>query len=308
MSIFFLSSSNLGYLLPVYDPWFSANGTNWADLGALNISKPDYAVTTMICADQYRMCNPANDSCTPLGGIRRLRDSVLGDNTAGFNVAQLATAGRLLIALTNVNTYNVVQSLGVGALWANNIVFGSLSPGLPDNQWQIEVLGWFQTSLAKLQAYVVDFASNAGNLGPLGTADLLGYEHSGRSDPLYSSFLDQCRSQLVQTEGQVQNFNFFGVLITVCLSGILILLDMTLERLVDLLNHQKGWQMASKRARQADDKLHLLRMALAREDEGNWRLGNWSIPVRDGHECFDRALVAEELVAYTPKGGSYSRG
>jgi hypothetical protein len=38
--------------------------------------------------------------------------------------------------------------------------------GLPNNQWRKEVEGWFETSLAKIQVYAVEFSSNAAGLGP----------------------------------------------------------------------------------------------------------------------------------------------
>jgi hypothetical protein len=62
-----------------------------------------------------------------------------------------------------------MENQGPGALWANNLVALNSSPGLPDNQWHIEVLGWFQTNLAKLQAYMVEFASSNVGLSPFAT-------------------------------------------------------------------------------------------------------------------------------------------
>ena len=67
------------------------------------------------------------------------------------------------------NIFNIVTSLGINSLWANNLAFGTLAPGLPDNQWHIEVLGWLQTILVQLQASVVNYASNNHDkLGPQG--------------------------------------------------------------------------------------------------------------------------------------------
>ena len=57
------------------------------------------------------------------------------------------------------------------ALLAQDVVDGTLSSGLPDNQWQLEAARWFQTSLAKLQGLVVQYprsdVSKYGGLGEL---------------------------------------------------------------------------------------------------------------------------------------------
>jgi hypothetical protein len=298
ISVFFLSQNNVGYFAPVLDPWFYANGTNNKTLGPnTTLYQTNSAVRTIACADQYRMCNPTTGVCTKPGGSAWLQNSVLDDNTPAFNTAQQATAGRLILALASIGTYSPVQVLGTGALWANSFVWsGNLSPGLPDNQWQIEVLGWFQTNLARLQSYVVDFPSNAGKLGPRGTV-LSPYGGDGETDAVLR---DQCRSQLVQTAGEVQNFHFAGVVAIVCVSGALLLLDFVLEPLVNLLGRRKGWESPAKRARQADDKLHLLRMALPGKSGDAWELGKGNTPVRGGRTNFGRPTLRGDtlLVSY----------
>ena len=98
-----------------------------------------------------------------------------------------------------------MTSLGVGSLWANNLVFGNIAPGLPDTQWQAEVLGWFQTLLVKLQADVLDYASNArtladDELGPLGRVrSPYNDTEFGGAGPVKEALQRQCRNQLVQT-------------------------------------------------------------------------------------------------------------
>jgi len=243
------------------------------------------------------MCNPTTGKCTTAGGYAWLQDSVLTDNTPGFNPAQQAAAGRLIIAIAATGTYSTVQVLGANALWANNLVWdGNLSPGLPDNQWQIEVLGWFQTSLARIQAYVVDFASNAGKLGSLGTVVS---PYVDRNE-LSMALQNQCRNQLVQTAGEVQNFHFIGIVIIVCFSATLVLLDFALEPLAGLFCKHMRRDSPTERARQADDKLHLLRMALANGDSGDWELGKGGVPVRGSDGNFVRPVLHRSslLVSY----------
>ncbi|KAG7417950.1 hypothetical protein Forpe1208_v003688 [Fusarium oxysporum f. sp. rapae] len=127
----------------------------------------DRNVDTMVCADQYVLCNPSIASCTSPAGVLNLVNN-LTSTTLNFSTTQLSTADRILYSLAQSNTYTTVANLGTAALWANNMVTGHVSVGLPEDQWKTEVIGWFQTNLAMLQAYVVDFASNTADLGPFG--------------------------------------------------------------------------------------------------------------------------------------------
>lgn len=221
----------------------------------------------MVCADQYVLCNPSIASCTSPAGILSLVNS-LASTTLNFSTAQLSTADRIIYSLAQSNTYTTVANLGTAALWANNMVTGHVSFGL-----------------AMLQAYVVDFASNTADLGAFGYVE----------PPANRYQRDQCTNQLVQAVGEVQNFSFCGMLIIVCVSAALILLDCSLERIVDLVVDFYKRDSVARRARQADNKLHLLRMALGGDD---WVLGRWNIPVQDSAAIYNRPCGSKQLVSY----------
>ncbi|KAF5700350.1 hypothetical protein FMUND_14363 [Fusarium mundagurra] len=290
VTVHFLSQNNIAYLAPVNDPWFSANGTQNITYQGLTIFVSDRNVDTLVCADQYVLCNPSIASCTSPAGILSLVNS-LTSATLNFSTAQLSTADRILYSLAQSNTYTTVANLGTAALWANNMVTGHVSFGLPEDQWKTEVIGWFQTNLAMLQASVVDFASNTADLGAFGYVE----------PPKNRYQRDQCTNQLVQAVGEVQNFSVCGMLVIVCVSAALILLDYSLERIVDFVDDFYQRDSMAKRARQADNKLHLLRMALGGDD---WLLGCWGIPVRDSAVKYDRPCGSKQLVSY---GGSKTR-
>jgi hypothetical protein len=73
------------------------------------------------------------------------------------------------------------------------------------------------------------------------------------------------------------------VLVIVCLSFAIILLDWLLEWLFDRLGRPDS---AARSARLADGKLHLLHRALMSETGGSqgWQLGKWGVPVSDSEE------------------------
>ena len=241
----------------------------------------------MVCADQYMMCNPTTSSCTPFGGWLELND-IYSKNSLGFNLEQMVTAGRLIIALIDSSTYESVANLGAAALWANNLIALNVSPGLPDNQWQAEVLGWFQTSLAKLQAYVVDYASNSVGLSQFGTVES---SFSNRTNLVQNQVLEsQCANQLVQTTGDIQNFTFMGVILIVCFSVFLVLLDWSLGMIIDLASRRVRSASVLKETREVDEKLHLLAAARGSRATGgtDWEREAWAITVLDPTLQFGR--------------------
>jgi hypothetical protein len=206
-------------------------------------------------------------------------------NSLDFSATQLFTASRILNTLLQSNTYNTVSRLGPAALWANDMAIGPVSYGLPENQWQTEVIGWFQTNLAMIQGHLVNYVSNPADLGPSGfILKVEGPEHQ-----------NQCTNQLIQAAGEVQNFSVCGMMIIVCVSALLVLLDCLLERVVDFVGSFRGRDLIAREARQADNKLHLLRMALGGD---KWELGQWDIPVSDGAAQFNRPTGMKELVSY----------
>ncbi|KAF5689925.1 hypothetical protein FCIRC_1159 [Fusarium circinatum] len=287
VTVHFLSQNSIAYLAPVHDQWFSANGTQTITSAGLTIFISDHNVDTMVCADRYVLCNPSIVSCTSPAGILGLVNS-LTSTTLNYSTTQLSTADRILYSLAQSNTYTTVANLGTSALWANNMVTGHVSLGLPEDQWKTEVIGWFQTNLAMIQAHVVDFASNTAHLGPFGYVE----------PPRISYLQDQCTNQLVRAVGEVQNFSVCGMLIIVCVSAALILLDCSLERIVDFVDDFYERDSVARRARQGDNQLHLLRMALGGDD---WTLGRWGIPVRDNDAKYNRPCGSKQLVSY---GGS----
>jgi hypothetical protein len=190
-----------------------------------------------------------------------------------------------------------VETGGASMLWANNLATANLSPGLPDNQWQIEVLGWFQTTLAKIQASMVEFASSTVGVSPFGNADSSAY----RSNVEGAGELGvQCWNQLVRTAGDVQNFNFAGVMVIVCISVFLVVLDCMLGTVVSLVSRCLRLGPSTEAARRADSNLHLLKKALETPGEDaardGWRLGWWDVPVQDGDVSLTNQPVTNQPV------------
>jgi hypothetical protein len=267
ISIHFLASNSVGYVKKVDDLWFSA--TKPEELlagGGINVIRylPDRAVSVMACTDQYQICN-ANSSpsaCTILGSAY---DMNLSYPLLGLNSNQKATVQRFTNVLQWIQTFIPPYVLGSQALLANDLVIQQvLSSGLPSNQWQLEVRGWFETSLATLQDYIVQFAVNTGDLGQYGY--IMKPDPEGTAEE--QALAHFCLNQRVRNTGGYRSFSFLGIMIVVCVGSAIILLSWILEPLVAYLRHSSGSSKCRgtrgyrEVARIADRKLQLHRMAL----------------------------------------------
>jgi hypothetical protein len=114
VSVYFLAQNSVAYLAPVFDPFFSANGTaRPIDLGlSRNLAKPDHLVNVLGCVDQYQVCNPVTSACSSLGGLYHLAVNLIQNTTLGLNKAQQVSAGRLQYASLSSKTYDSVEGLG----------------------------------------------------------------------------------------------------------------------------------------------------------------------------------------------------
>jgi hypothetical protein len=218
ISAHFLAQNSVQYLAPVLDPWLSANQLyNDSKPGLeLILYGPDAFVSVMVCMDQYQICNPGSSpyDCTIVGSQKDLRKGFL---QLGLNPYQLATARRLALALEWTSTYQAVLSLSGTALPARDRLVDLIGTGLPPNQWQLEVQGWFETLLAKLQSYVVEYAANIADLGPTGSV----LAPPPDSDPETQAALDQCSNQRIRNFGAYQSFSFLGLMIVICVHHLL---------------------------------------------------------------------------------------
>jgi hypothetical protein len=180
------------------------------------------------------------------------------------------------------------------------LIDGSLSLGLPDNQWQLEVTRWFETSLAKLQSSIVEYAQN--NIDPNGSLNVLG-PSDVHDDPkgLVAAMKSQCTNQRIQSAGQVQSFSALGLILVVCITFVTGIVAMALERSVTLVRN--GKISSGETALQADDSLHLLRMVLENEARGHdvdqgWKNSTLGVPVCDLDVVASRPLMGTNRLAY----------
>lgn len=133
---------------------------------------------------------------------------------------------------------------------------------IPPTQWQTEVTIWFSTSLAKLQAYIVEWATAPKHIGPKS-----GLIADTPNDPIGK---EMCRNQMVRQIWGYQSFSVLGIALILVIGGFLILLGMLVDTVAGWLpvNHK-----TEHRRRQwiLEEKLQLQRAAYEGFNFGTWK-------------------------------------
>lgn len=176
----------------------------------------------MACIDQYQLCNSATSPfiCTILGRFGEVFGgrAILQINLSKYQVATALVAAN---ALPNTWTHWIVSNLGVAPLLAQELVQGTSSSAVPENQWQLEVQNWFRTGLAHLQASVLAHPVQPKDLGPGVT-----FEPVNATD---SAAREVCSNLRIKNTGAYQSFSTLGLIIILAIGIPIIVLSWTVE-------------------------------------------------------------------------------
>jgi hypothetical protein len=137
---------------------------------------------------------------------------------------------------------------------AQDRAYGLIQKSLPNDQWQKEVSLWFSNSLAKEQAWAVEWATIPRNVdttsGPVKTHPLPNKETE-----------QQCLSQLVRDTGGHINFSVLGLIIILAIGGLIIVIGLSIDSIVGLVRSRKG--KYKKEQWEVEETLELHRAAYA---------------------------------------------
>ncbi|KAH7026624.1 uncharacterized protein B0I36DRAFT_415231 [Microdochium trichocladiopsis] len=287
--IIFLSQNGVRYPTPVKDLLFRADLPSGGGYYEGNVW-----VNTLVCAEQYRWCKASDASagCTEWGGAAAwARDATDQKKALGLNAAQRATAARISFdPRSSISIMDSVVGMNTAALFANSKArFNVQSSGLDDNQWHLEVAGWFETALADYQATTDEYVRKSSNLdvlkvlSPFDDVDEL-ITRRGFTHDMIATLQSQCNNQLIDDAAHIQNFSMVGVIIIIGVSVLLVLTSFWFVEILDWLSdlRHRYENSRTKVARQADEKLHLLRYTIEGTSDvpKHWRIARWTgVPV-----------------------------
>lgn len=172
MTIAMLSGAGVQFLRLMDDDWYRAT-TPWINTYGTRKSglqptwHPDVSASPMGCLEQFQWCNsayPRDRGCGPLTSYQDAFDGAAPLFNATKDVLDAdrplssdAIPARFISARRALDGYptslpDVVGTLGPRSLASQSKFFGGSQSPLPENQWQLDVLQWWNIVLTTIQA------------------------------------------------------------------------------------------------------------------------------------------------------------
>lgn len=294
VSIVFMTANSISYDDMVHDPFFAAD----QECKSFNLDDRNFTyclsnsstycfphsnpltfmliyvdVNVMACVDQHQFCNPNNDQCTDLTSSNTAAELA---KTIGMNSVQQFIITRFELQLVHSSLYSSLAGRGSSALRAQEFVHDFQSDPLPDDQWMIEVDSWFNTGLARLQKFMVEYSAGSQNL-------IDGLHIIKPNDEISKSM---CHNQLVHSTNDTISFSVVRLALVLIICSILIMTNLVLESTVGFI--QRRLKIGGHRRLQwiLDGKLQLQRMAFEEAGMGTWSGGAAAVPITKPGEKF----------------------
>ena len=278
----FLAPNSVTYKSPVLDPLYRATlPVVLTDFDGKNFTTytHDYWVNVLACADRFQFRNPATGISTSLTSF-----SNIGDEIESLRLTKLQSAMVLSLYYTigYSITYYSVHSRGANSLRASDTVGGTdfFSPGLPDNQWQIEATELFSVSMAKLQQQIVSYAT-----GPSFFHEGLFFTQGDK---------DLCQRQKIRGVSGYLSFSVLGVSIILVLGCLSILTALVLDSTVGFLRRNLDWNDHKRLQWAVDEKLQIQRLAFEEAGQGTWTGGTDAVPMTEADELVGIGLEPDK--------------
>ena len=161
--------------------------------------------------------------CVAQGGCTQL----LGAGSAYAQARKIAPTSQQNATLRYLffQTPNFYEAPRAPMLATRNAV--SFQLGIPSNQWEVEVEAWVKFLVAVTQTTITHIAAGPGIVRP---------EFDQLVEPL--DWLDLCNRQRMGAPAGYSNINVFALALVVALSGIIILIDLSLVPTLSYLHRR----------------------------------------------------------------------
>jgi len=277
VTMFLLNQNSMKHPNPVNDPYFSAHRRADIDTRNLTLYTADALTSAIACAEQFQIRNDHNNATTPM------TSSVVAwwaTVTLGMSEAQLATAYRLLATTDIVLMGRSITILPGDALLASQRAYSTLSTGLPDDQWQIELRGWFEEALASTQFEVMAYASKSiDGLSPYGQLII----------PNISSVWEaMCNQQIMRNTGGFQSFSVLGISLILALGACIYMVNWFLETIVTAIRKKRRRNEAKSAEWRMDMMLYQQCIAFAAVKHIRWEKTDSEVPITSKDVSFSR--------------------
>jgi hypothetical protein len=203
------------------------------------------------------------------------------------STSQLAAGVRLYSVAMSAEMYNAVNGLGTAAIRAQREVFATISTGLPADQWQQEVKGWFETTLAMMQRGVVAYALKTPR--DIGTSMHLRTSfQTSQGLNITQNLESMCNEQRLRNVANYQTISMQGIILIASIGGFIVTLSLCIDSLWAglswVVSKCRGRETTNQRLSQwkADSSAQLQRYAYQSRDRGEWQRCTDDIPIALG--------------------------
>lgn len=224
-----------------------------------------------------------------------------------FEGEQTVIAQALYNATQANQLSNMVFTLGSDALLANLDVVGQISlvsEALSHTQWEIEVLGWHNYMLARLQRLVVDIATGPATFVAGGPQVEALRKYITAFDPDDQSTFNFCDNMKVR-DAAFYSFNVVALAITVIVGVVIIIFGIFLPDIVGFCQELFKKGVHKMEDWQEDHMLHIHRTAFERSGTGLWDGRRRSVPTFSSLEKFPN-VSRHSVTASSPGLYAYS--
>ncbi|KAK6851590.1 hypothetical protein PG995_011715 [Apiospora arundinis] len=284
ITIVYLSGNGVSFFEKSDDAWYRTTrvGGRMGPVSANSSVTPFYipteAASPLGCFQQYQWCNseyPTSEGCGPLAGwydalagAYPLFNMTVDDFVLGESPLAIPERGyrihwpRLITVAQRPGIFDIVQKFGPKALESHKSLANGVHSHVAKNQWQLDVMNWWNTSLAVTQAVYVNTA--------------LGYTYY--PETLESGILTQpandqerhfCQSQKIRHVGYA-SFSVFGLCFTYIFGALLIVISFALDPLMRCLHTRRQYRQYQYLEWKTNGALQLHRLAQDELGYGKW--------------------------------------
>ncbi|KAI0101953.1 hypothetical protein F4776DRAFT_676160 [Hypoxylon sp. NC0597] len=289
ITITFLSGDGVVFSQLVEDEWYRGtdiDGTfsNAAANGTHQKYRPQEAASPMGCI-RWQWCNsayPPGTGCGPLTGsldalygaaplFNMTVEDLIPDRPSSPTAIGTQLIWPALIFLANPHQirYALVH-LGAKSLISQSQLNSGIQLGLSTNQWQLDVIHWWNTVLASIQVSYIDTARgyNDPQVDPFKWLPLNGEEQK------------MCESQKIRSTAYT-SFSLFGIYFTYVTGAVIITGSYVLEPILAWLHRRRKYRQYEHLEWVSNTSLQLYRLANESLGLGKWSDSIETVPVTD---------------------------
>ncbi|KAI1741384.1 hypothetical protein F4680DRAFT_464788 [Xylaria scruposa] len=288
LTVILLATNGVLHTKPSSDQWYRVSPTslNVGSSGSASSqdSRPYFLpledASPLGCTQQWQFCRQSTDNCGSLGSFSdAVANAALIFNTTDEDLANITYNGTSAAQFHYFKTaigeapglVTVLQQMGPTSLASQSSLTASRQGPLPSNQWQLDVIHWFDIQMAGLQ---LSFLRTA-YFNP--TGELSSILQSRRNFATQAE-TTLCMNQKIKSTAH-SSFSLFGLIFTYVIGFVVITTSFLLEPIAWLLYRKRGYNQNATLEWTTNTTLQLQRLAHEGSGFGTWSKGTENIPV-----------------------------